>query len=73
MFQSLRRWSARRSVVASLAVLAALLGVMAASLVVTGARVLAAQADPPEWSYTRPRPADAVPSGSRTCATRASR
>jgi len=48
MFQSLRRWSARRSVVASLAVLAALLGVMAASLVVTGARVLAAQADLPE-------------------------
>jgi hypothetical protein len=48
MFQSLRRWSSRRSVVASLAVLAALLGVMAASLVVTGARVLAAQADLPE-------------------------
>jgi hypothetical protein len=48
MFQSLRRWSSRRSVVASLTVLAALLGVMAASLVVTGARVLAAQADLPE-------------------------
>ncbi len=48
MFQSLRRWSSRRSVVASLTVLAVLLGVMAASLVVTGARVLAAQADLPE-------------------------
>lgn len=48
MFQSLRRWSSRRSVVASLAVLAALLCVMAASLLVTGARVLAAQADLPE-------------------------
>jgi hypothetical protein len=48
MFQSLRRWSFRRSVIASLTVLAVLLGVMAASLVVTGARVLAAQADLPE-------------------------
>lgn len=48
MFDSQRRWTSRRSVVASLSVLAVMLGVMAASLVVTGARVLAAQADLPE-------------------------
>jgi hypothetical protein len=48
MFQSLRRWASRRSVLASLTVLAVLLGVMASTLVVTGARVLAAQADQPE-------------------------
>jgi hypothetical protein len=48
MFQSLRQWLTRRPVVISLTVLAVLLGVMASSLVVTGARVLAAQADQPE-------------------------
>ncbi len=48
MIQLFRRGSSRRSVMASLLVLASLLGVIAASLVFTGARVLAAQSDLPE-------------------------
>jgi hypothetical protein len=48
MFQTLRHWLSRRPVVISLTVLAVLLGVMASSLVVTGARVLAEQVDQTE-------------------------
>jgi len=48
MLPTLKSWLAGRRVAATLAVLAAVLGIAAGSLVVTGARVLAAQADLPE-------------------------